>query len=395
MPFALLLMALVTSMTPAAHAQINKLPHADTTSGNFFGVAVSIDGDRALVGASSEDSCGENAGAAYIYERDAASDHWYEAAKLVPDDCLLGLFFGRSVALSGDRAIVAAANEFFASTQSNAAYIFERDTTGTWTQTSKLSITTEADEGPFAASVSLEKDRALITTWGDPSDGGYSGAAYIFEYHPKAKRWIKTARLTGSGGTHDGIFGGAAALDGDRAVVSASSYFQPHAGSIYIFERDPATDTWSEAAHFGDIDDFFISVAIEGDHVLVGESKDGKNETGAATLYTRDADGTWRLTTTLRPPTPYDHGGFGSAVSLAGNRALVVGYDEQLRQDFNIDRVVYIFEHDPETDTWAYQNIVDIGEVAFGTSVDIDGKIALIGHASERAPGAAYVVRLH
>ena len=391
---AFLLAALMLGLTASAHAQIDKLPHPDTTSGNFFGVAVSIDGDRALVGASSEDTCDTNAGAAYIFERNPETDRWDEVARLVPDDCLVGLFFGRSVSLSGNRALVAAANEFFASTRSNAAYVFERDSTGTWEQVAKLTITTEAEEGPFAASVSLDGDRALVTTWGDPSDARFGGAAYIFERNPETGKWKKAAHLTGSLGIRVGVFGGAAALDGDRVVVSASSYFREKPGSIYIFERNPETSEWAEAAHFGGIDDFFISVSIEGDRVLVGESKDGRREAGAATLYARNPDGTWYLASTLRPPTPYDHGAFGSAVSLAGTRALVAGYDEQLRLDYNIDRVVYIYEYDAEADVWTYQNIVDIGKVAFGTAVDLDDGVALIGDASEKEPGAVYVVRL-
>ena len=389
----LLMAAMMMGTAVTAYAQIDKLPHPDTTSGNFFGVAVSIDGARALVGASSEDTCDTNAGAAYIFEHDAAANRWEEVAQLMPDDCLGGLFFGRSVSLSGDRALVAAANEFFAANRSNAAYVFERDSTGVWNQTAKLTIDSEEEEGPFGASVSLDGKRALVTTWGDTSDGRFGGAAYIFERNAETGRWTKTARLTGSGGLRAGIFGGAAALDGDRAVVSASSYFRDSPGSIYIFERD-ADGHWNEAAHFGDIDDFFISIDLEEDRVLVGESKDGRRKAGAATLYARNPDGTWRLASTLRPPTPYDHGGFGSEVSLAGNRALVAGYDEQLRLDYNIDRVVYVYAYDAETNAWTYRNIVDIGKVAFGTAVDLDGMVALIGDASESEPGAAYVVRL-
>ncbi len=389
----LFIAALMVSTASLAQAQIDKLPHPDTTSGNFFGVAVSIDGTRALVGASSEDTCDTNAGAAYIFEYDDTLSRWNEVARLVPDDCLVGLFFGRSVSLSGDRALVAAANEFFAAKRSNAAYVFERDSTGSWQQMAKLTIDSEETDGPFAASVSLDGDRALVTTWGDPSDGRFSGAAYIFERDPETGRWARTARLSGSGGLHTGIFGGAAALDGDRAVVSASSYFRDTSGSVYIFERD-ATGTWFEAARIRDIDDFFISVDIEGDRVLIGESKDGRRKAGVATLYTRDEEGVWSLTTTLRPPTPYDHGAFGSEVSLSDNRALVAGYDEQLRLDYNVDRVVYVYEYDEDAKAWVYQTIVDIGKVAFGTAVDLDDKVAIIGDASEAEPGAVYVVRL-
>ena len=191
----LLAATMMIGTASTARAQIDKLPHPDTTSGNFFGVAVSIDGDRALVGASSEDTCDEFAGAAYLFERHTDTGRWTEAARLVPDDCQAGLYFGRSVSLSGDRALVAAANVIQASKRPNAAYIFERDSTGTWTQTARLTADTEEEEGPFAASVSLDGDRALVTTWGDPSDGKYSGAAYIYERDTTTGRWVKAAHL--------------------------------------------------------------------------------------------------------------------------------------------------------------------------------------------------------
>ncbi len=388
------LLAALSMTAGGARAQIDKLPHPDTTRGNFFGVAVAIDGNRALVGASSEDGCGDDAGAAYVFEFDETTNRWSEAARLAPRDCLPGEYFGRSVALSGDRALVAASAEFFASEASNAAYVFERDPSGIWIQTARLTGDAAEREGAFAASVALDDDRALITTWGDPAGGRFGGAAYVFE-RDAAGAWKRTARLTGSQGVHAGIFGGRAALDGDRAVVAASAYFRRGSGSVYVFERDAATGRWREAARFGDVRDFFLSVAIRGDRVLVGQSKAGHDKEGAATLYTRDSTGTWRHTATLRPPTPYDHGAFGSEVALDGDHALVAGYDEQLRLNFNIDRVVYVFAYDPAADAWRYKSIVDIGEVAFGTSVALDGPVALIGRASEHEPGAAYVVRLH
>lgn len=392
----LFLLGLLGSMAAPAQAQIDKLPHPDTTAGNFFGVAVSIDGDRALVGASSEDACGPNSGAAYIFERNPETNLWREAARLTALTCKPGEFFGRSVSLSGDRAMVAASAEFFAQTSTNAAYVFERDsTTGTWEQSARLKGNPDKKEGAFAASVSLDGERALITTWGDPSDAQYSGTAYLFELDPSKGIWKQTARLTGSRGLEAGVFGGPAALDGDYAVVTASSYFQENrSGSIYIFEHNATTGQWTEAAHFGNIDDFYISVDIDGDRVVVGESKDGRQKSGAATIYSRDARGSWHLSATLHPPVPYDHGAFGSEVVLDDNRVLITGYDEQLRLDFNIDRVVYVFECDAASDAWQYRSIIDIGEVAFGSALDLDGHVALIGHASERAPGAAYVVLL-
>ncbi len=82
-------------------------------------------------------------------------------------------------------------------------------------------------------------------------------------------------------------------------------------------------------------------------------------------------------------------------VSLSGNHALVVGFDEQLQMDFNIDRVVYVFEREPELNNWYQKHIIDLGDVAFGSSIDLDDQTALIGQTPDLAPGNAYVVRIN
>lgn len=382
---------LLCSAAPAG-AQIIKLPHADTTAGNFFGVSVSLDGDRALVGASGENACGLNSGAAYLFERDTETNIWHEAARITAENCQEGHFFGRSLALSGDRAVIAASGEFFSQEAPNAAYVFERDTSGTWHEVATLLPDPGVTEGVFATSVSLDNDRVLVTTSGNPSEGDYAGAAYIYERSPEGF-WRKVVRLTGSGSLKRGIFGGAGDLDGDRVVVAASTYFDYNPGSVYLFERQD-NGQWEETTRISDIDDFFISVELDGDRLLIGESKDGRRQTGAATLYERQDNGKWERITKIRSRTPYELGAFGSAVSFANGFALAAGYDEQLQMDFNIDRVVYIFREDPETGDWKQHQVVDIGEVAFGSAIDHDGRFALIGHASESQTGAAYIVQI-
>ena len=395
---AVVLTALLGGGRPA-HAQISELPYADTTAGTFFGGAVAIDGDVAVVGASGESREGENAGAAYVFERDPATDRWRQAARLVPLDAKAGLFFGRSVAISGDRVLVAASGEFFSLETPNAAYVFERDReTGAWEQAAKLtplrtSGAAAAEEGAFAASVSLDGDRALVTTWGDALKGTYGGAAYLFERDAKSGHWEQAARLEGSGPLREGIFGGAGALDGDRLAVAASTYFRRKPGSVYLFERDPATDVWRETERIGGIDDFYIALDLDGDRLLVGESK-ADGESGLAALYEREASGAWRRVQKLRPSSPYEHGGFGSAVALGGDHALVAGYDEQLGLTFNIDRVVYVFGYKPARGAWRQGQVLDVGEVAFGSAIDHDGRFAVIGQASDTHAGKAYVVRL-
>ena len=391
----LFLAMVLLSMPSVTHGQIFKISHPDTTTGNGFGTSVAIDGDRALIGASAEDVCGVNSGAAYIYERDDEDESWKKVTRLVPSDCVEGDFFGRSLSIHGDRAVVAASGTFPNRNASNAAYIFERNgETGEWKEVAKIKQYEEVEEGSFAASVSLDGDRLLVTTSGDPIRQAYNGAAYIYE-RVQDNRWVKKARLTGSGRLADGVFGGAGALDGDYAVVTASKYYEEEPGSLFIFERNAETDEWQKVKHIEGIDDIFISVDIEANYVVAGESRGGSKRSGVATLYERQEDGDWVLKQTLKPRVPYKDGAFGSTVSFDGENALVAGYDEQLGKNFNIDRVVYEFKRKSDSEEWTQRRIFDVGTVAFGYSIAASGGYAVIGEVSDQEPGAAYVVEIH
>ncbi len=388
------LLAMLIAAWPAQAQTIHQLPLADSARTDAFGVTVAVDGQRALVGASGESVCGANAGAAYVFEQDAEGA-WRQAARLVPSTCREGAFFGRALALSGDRALIGASVEFFAEAEANVAYLFERDTAGVWRETDQLTVDPSEVEGAFAASLSLDGDRALLTTQGDPARRPLSrpdGAAYVFEREATTGRWRAAARLHGRPGG-DGVFGADGALDGDRAVVAAAPYAKRRPGSAYVFERAP-DGTWREAAYLGGLQSYFLAVDLEGDRLLVGAAQAGRHREGRAFVYTREESaGRWRRTATLRPRTPYASGAFGTAVSLDRARALVTGYDEQLGHDFNIDRVVYVFARAGEA--WRQTQIIDIGEVDFATAVALSGAVAVIGHAPDGQPGAAYVVRLY
>jgi hypothetical protein len=388
------ILVLLGSLLQPVHGQIYALPHADTSQTNSFGIALAIDSVRAVVGASGETTCGPNGGAAYVYERDTTAGTWRQSARLIPrrDQCQEGAFFGQAIDLSGERIIVSASSDFFAERRSNAAYIFERDSLSDWNQIARLTADPRYEEGAFAADVAIDGDQALVTTSGS-SNGDYSGAAYVYERDAATGTWEQTARLTTPDGPVHGILGGHGALDGDHIAVAASTYFEREPGSVYLFTRD-ATGSWRFDTRIDEVEDFFISMELDGNRLLIGESRAGGDESGAAVVYHRTDDGTWNHEATLRPSTPYASGAFGSNVSLYGDRALVTGYDEQLGQDFNIDRVVYVFKRDPTDNTWMQQQIIDIGEVDFGAALDQNAAFGLISTVPADEPGTVYVVRL-
>jgi hypothetical protein len=129
------------SIDPLIWTEVKKLTASDAEAGDNFGHAVAVSGDTAIVGAHQEDTGGSNAGAAYVFYRDwGGVDYWGQWHKLIASDAEAGDQFGRSVAISGDTAIVGAYGEDAGGSAAGAAYVFDRDQGGadSWGEVKKL-----------------------------------------------------------------------------------------------------------------------------------------------------------------------------------------------------------------------------------------------------------------
>ncbi|MFK7947394.1 MAG: fibronectin type III domain-containing protein, partial [Saprospiraceae bacterium] len=102
--------------------EIQKLLASDAAANDEFGRSVSISGDRAIVGARYNDDNGSNSGSAYIFELQNGT--WVETQKLLASDAATYDYFGLSVSISGDRAIVGAPYNDDNGSKSGSAYIF-------------------------------------------------------------------------------------------------------------------------------------------------------------------------------------------------------------------------------------------------------------------------------
>ena len=110
---------------------MKKLTASDAQAGDVFGRSVAVSGDTAVVGASGEDAGGDFAGAAYVFQRDqGGAGNWGEVKKLLASDAQADDFFGVSVAVSGDTAVVGATGEDAGAANAGAAYVFEPDDDG-------------------------------------------------------------------------------------------------------------------------------------------------------------------------------------------------------------------------------------------------------------------------
>ena len=102
---ALILIGAIAFIATAQHAdaqcprvEFAKLLASDGAQEDWFGISVSISGDLALIGAELDDDNGKNSGSAYLFRFDPdGSGDWIEEAKLLASDGTLGDSFGRSV----------------------------------------------------------------------------------------------------------------------------------------------------------------------------------------------------------------------------------------------------------------------------------------------------------
>ena len=197
------------------------------------------------------------------------------------------------------------------------------------------------------------------------------------------------------GGDGTGI---SVAIDGDVAAVGA--WLDDHgglndAGSVLIYRR--IGSTWQLEARlvaqqptFGEW--FGRSVAVDGDVVLVGaERGDGVfSRTGTATVFRFDGSG-WVEEAVLVASDPRGEAGFGAAVAIDGDVALIGAPRADGTEPFTQQGAAYVFRYDGSE--WIEEEILLGSGItffdAFGTAVAIDGSVAIVGaEFGDRSPTA-------
>jgi hypothetical protein len=291
-----------------------------TTEDAYFGNAVALSGTRLVVGAPGNP--GIDRGAFYLYEQPAGA--W--VLQTVVTSTVSAENFGTDLSLDGDRLLVGAPGS---SNNAGAAYIFDRQSDGSWPATGiKLAASNAAASAQFGVSVSLSGDRALV--------GSAARAAYVFARQSDGT-WTQEQILTTTQGSTTDAFGGEVSLLGDRALVAASAEDNTgghQAGTVYVFDRQT---TWTATTKLYSPNalgaDFFgFALSQEGTNVLVGVrqgrspgSSGGLVNGGSAFIFQRNTDGTWTAGAEIDsyPDDVWAGRSYGYDVSLSGDYALM------------------------------------------------------------------------
>lgn len=202
-------------------AKQTKLGAGDGAPIDRFGNSVDIDEDTIVAGAPFHDAAGENSGSAYIFVRNG--NKWEEKAKLIASDGAEGDRFGWEVRVAGDTAIVGSPLDDDAGSKSGSAYVFVRNADGTWTEQAKLTAG-DAEKGDnFGVSVDISElaVNAYAIVGAYWSDDAGDKSGSAYIFVRNGDTWTQQAKLTASDAEAKDNFGQSVAIDVNRAIVGS------------------------------------------------------------------------------------------------------------------------------------------------------------------------------
>ena len=376
------------------YAQRKKVQAQDHAVDDWFGTSVSISGDYAVVGAYREDQNGSDSGSAYVFGRNhGGSDNWGQVKKLVTSDGAAGDYFGYSVSISGEVVVVGAWCDDDDGDLSGSAYIFSQNAGGAdnWGQVKKLTASDAADSCRFGKSVSVSGDNILV---GSYTNG--QGAAYVFSRNQGgADNWGEVKKLTGD----HWFFGCSVSISGNTAIVGQ----QYTSGSAFIFDKDQGgIDNWGQVKKLtvtgGNAANFGRVVAISGDNLIVGAHLDSEkaSHAGAAYIFSRNQGGAdnWGQVQKLLAEDGATDDYFGYSVAINGDLALV-GVEYEDGPGTNSGAAYVYARNQGGADNWGQLEKLEADDAAgsdkFGSAVSLDGDYIAVGAYWESRCGSLYI----
>ena len=353
-----------------------------TSASDNFGISVAIDGNNCIVGAYQEDdSDGTGSGKAYIFDVTTGLllhtlDNPNAYSTSTSD------YFGYSVSIEGNKCIVGAKEENDGvSLWSGKAYIFDV-TTGLLLHTldNPNAYTSGDEEDNFGWSVSISGDKCVVGAVYENDGGVTSGIAYTFDVLTGDLLYTLRNPNVYDSPSYD-LFGYSVSIDGNKCIVGAIGEDDDGglvSGVSYIFQLDDNTlldysiETLSILKKLSELDyipfnsgkdllhtldnpttygtsdnDYFgQSISMNGNICVVGAYlEDELNEDTSGAAYIFDIS-TGKLLHTLDNPNAYGTSGgdyFGASIGIDGNRCIVGAYGEDDTSGTNSGKA-YIFD---------------------------------------------------
>lgn len=308
-----------------------------TSLGNFGG-AVAISGNYAIVGAANETVNPDliSSGTATIYKLNSTTGQWESQIKFNNQNPFDYHFFGSSVSISGDFAIVGCPGQ----ENGGSVSIYKRNTgTDNWEFQGKIFNPNTANDDRFGTSVSISGDYLIVGAEMDDESGfNNTGSATIFKRNTTTGIWESQGKLINPAAQANDLFGCAVSISGDYAIVGAKfdDEWATDNGTATIFKRNTTTGLWESQGKFlGPFSNYAecgASVSINGGSAIIGAPKDdqlSKVDNGSAIIYALNAvTNTWDFQGNLFNLSTADDDYFGTSVYITPDYAMVGAFGD-------------------------------------------------------------------
>jgi hypothetical protein len=381
---------------PERIAQIAKLN--DGIYSQAFGASVAISGDTIAIGDPADSQLGGEVGAVTIYQSDPQGG-WLEIAHITPSVVAEGMRFGSHVALSGDRLVVGAPGGLALANQAGSAYIYERNQGGSnaWGEVVRLTASDVPYTDNYGWGIATSGNTVVIGAYTRPM----GGKVYIYERDAGGPgAWGETAQLLPDEPGFQACFGVSVDLDEDLLAIGAYGGGD-YAGYVYVFQRVPSTNQWQRLTRFRAADTyayhyFGYSVALENWTILTG-APGADSLTGSAYIFTSDPSqpGTWTEQIKLSASDGAFQDYFGIELALSGEHAWIGAPLHANRAG-----TAYVFDRNyPGEGQWGEEASIAGNDTLegdeFGYWVDIEGQIAVAGSPGNAPTGSVYLFDLN
>lgn len=304
----------ITSAT-GAWAQLTDpsvITASDAAFDDRFGSAIAVEGAKLFVAAPRHDEHGSNAGLVYVY--DVATGEEIDRLNPIPAGGATNDRFGSSITARGSTVLIGAIYDDMVVNDGGAAYLFNHHTGALIRRVAPADL---VNEDYFGASVALSDEVAVV---GAPSNQVLAtaapGAVYLFS--AADGEFLSTIEP----GFHlDQRVGEMVAIEGSLLAVGAPGRSSTTHGKVYLYDvNDPREPVWlSEIAYSVGRGPYRDAMVMSGGLLYISHSR-----TEEVLVYDVSSASVPELVVTISKPAPSPASSiFGTSMAISGSRLAV------------------------------------------------------------------------